>query len=105
MDAAAEALITMDREELAGSFCRGCGYCQPCPAGIEIQTVARISLLLRRSPTEQWFSEKNQKMVGRAELCLHCGACEQRCPYNLKIQELLRENLRDYREVLAGKPL
>ena len=43
--------------------------------------------------------------MNRIEDCLHCGQCESRCPYMLKTQALLMENLKDYREVLAGKPL
>lgn len=102
MDAAMTALIEQDRKSLSGSFCRGCGYCMPCPAGIEINTFARMSLMLRRMPTEQWFSEENQRKADRIEDCLHCGQCEERCPYGLKTQALLLENLRDYREVLAA---
>ena len=45
-----EAVIKHDQEELMGEFCRGCGYCMPCPVGIQINTCARMSLLLRRSP-------------------------------------------------------
>ncbi|MDD3212253.1 MAG: aldo/keto reductase [Eubacteriales bacterium] len=103
MDDELAAVIEADRKTLAGSFCRGCGYCMPCPAGIEINNCARISLLLRRSPTGQWFSEENQAKMNRIEDCLHCGQCESRCPYGLNTQALLMENLRDYREMLAAR--
>lgn len=99
------ALIDRDRAALSGHFCRGCGYCMPCPAGIEIHTCARVSLLLRRSPSAQWLSERNRAMMRKIEDCIHCGQCETRCPYGLKTRTLLAENYRDYQEVLAGKPL
>ena len=102
MDGEIAALIGADRKSLSGSFCRGCGYCLPCPAGIEINNCARMSLLLRRSPMEQWFSGENQAKMNRIEDCLHCGQCEDRCPYGLKTQSLLMENLTDYRQMLAA---
>ena len=43
------AVIEKDKEELGSDFCRACGYCMPCPVGIEINNCARMSLLLRRS--------------------------------------------------------
>ena len=48
-----EAMIEWDKKMLSGEFCRACGYCMPCPAGIEINTCARMSLMLRRAPTDK----------------------------------------------------
>ena len=45
-----QTVINKDRQELIGSFCRGCGYCMPCPVGIEINSCARMSLMIRRAP-------------------------------------------------------
>lgn len=98
-----KALIEKDREELCGEFCRGCGYCMPCPAGIEINTCARMSLLLRRSPSDGWLTDKAQEMMGKIEGCLHCNQCRAKCPYGLDTPALLEKNLKDYKEVVAGK--
>lgn len=94
------ALIEKDRAELAGDFCRGCGYCMPCPAGIEINTCARMSLLLRRSPAAGWLTERGQAMMAKIEDCLHCGQCQSKCPYGLNTPELLRKNYEDYKMFL-----
>ena len=98
-----QALIDRDREELLGDFCRGCGYCMPCPAGIEINTCARMSLLLRRSPSAGHLSPAGQAMMQKIEGCLHCNQCKSKCPYGLDTPALLQKNLEDYRQVLAGK--
>lgn len=99
------ALIERDRAELSGNFCRGCGYCMPCPVGIEINNCARMSLLLRRSPSALQLTPEVQAKMKKIEDCLHCGQCSAKCPYNLDTPALLAENYRDYQEVLAGKPV
>lgn len=97
------ALIDNDRKQLQGDFCRGCGYCMPCPAGIEINNCARMSLLLRRSPSElQLTPEVHAKMM-KIEDCMHCGHCRSMCPYHLDTPTLLAKNLEDYKNVLSGK--
>ena len=100
-----QAVIDRDRKELAEDFCRGCGYCMPCPAGIEIHTCARMSLLLRRSPSAGHLTRESQEMMQKIEGCLHCGQCKSKCPYGLDTPALLKKNYRDYREVLAGKAI
>lgn len=105
MDEEIRAVIEKDKKELAGNFCRGCGYCMPCPAGIEINNCARMSLLLRRSPSELQLTPEVQEKMKKIEGCLHCGKCMSKCPYGLNTPKLLEENYKDYKEVLAGKPL
>ena len=96
------AMIARDRAELRGGFCRGCGYCMPCPAGIEINNCARMSLMLRRAPTAEWLTEEWQEKMHRIERCLHCGRCVSKCPFGLNTPELLLANYKDYWEVLAA---
>ncbi len=97
------ALIEKDRRELGGEFCRGCGYCMPCPAGIEINNCARMSLMLRRAPSSAWLNDTWQNNMAKIENCLHCNACKSKCPYGLDTPELLARNLEDYKKVLAGE--
>lgn len=96
-------LIEKDKQELQGEFCRGCGYCMPCPVGIEINNCARMSLLLRRSPSELQLTKEVQEKMMKIENCLNCGKCKSKCPYHLNTPELLKKNLSDYKEVLAGR--
>ncbi|MCD7724811.1 MAG: aldo/keto reductase [Clostridiales bacterium] len=97
--------IARDRKELAGDFCRGCGYCMPCPVGIEINTCARMSLLLRRSPSAGHLSPAGQEMMRKIENCLHCNQCKGKCPYGLDTPALLQRNLQDYYNVLSGRTI
>ena len=97
------ALIERDKAELSGEFCRGCGYCMPCPAGIEINNCARMSLLLRRSPSALQLTKEVQEKMKKIEDCLHCGQCSGKCPYGLDTPSLLQKNYEDYKSVLAGE--
>lgn len=103
MDQETEAFIEKERKELTGEFCRGCGYCMPCPAGIKINNCARMSLMLRRAPSASWLSQEWQENMKKIEDCLHCGQCMAKCPYELNTPELLRKNYEDYKNVLSGK--
>lgn len=98
-----EAFFASERQELAGGFCRGCGYCAPCTVGIPINMDARMSLMIRRAPSEGWLSPEWQEKMELVGECTECGVCMTRCPYSLDIPTLLRKNLVDYRAVLAGE--
>lgn len=95
--------VRKDREELTGDFCRGCGYCMPCPAGIAISNCARMSLMVRRAPSADWLGETWQENMKKIEGCLDCGQCKSKCPYELDTPELLRKNYEDYKRILAGE--
>ena len=97
------AVIENDRAELRGEFCRGCGYCMPCPVGIEINSCARMSLLLRRSPAAAYLSPEGQAKMKKIKNCLHCNQCKAKCPYGLDTPALLARNYEDYKRVLAGE--
>ena len=100
-----KAVIEKDRTELLGEFCRGCGYCMPCPVGIEINNSARMSLMIRRAPSAAQLTEAWQRKMLLIENCLHCGQCKVKCPYGLDTPALLQKNLQDYKEILAGKKI
>ena len=94
------AYIEKEKQELAGEFCRGCGYCMPCPVGIEINNCARMSLLLRRSPAAGHLSEAGQAKMKKIEECIECGQCAAKCPYGLDTPNLLKKNYEDYKTFL-----
>jgi predicted aldo/keto reductase-like oxidoreductase len=98
-----KADIEKDKEDLGENFCRGCGYCMPCPEGINISTCARMSLWIRRFPTEPHLTPEWQQKMADIENCIECYACVDNCPYELDIPELLKENYEDYQNVLSGK--
>ncbi len=97
------AVIEKDRKELLGEFCRGCGYCMPCPAGIEINNCARMSLLLRRAPSAGYLTPQWQEKMQKIEECKHCDSCKKKCPYGLDTPKLLKKNYEDYKEIQNGK--
>ena len=98
-----KAFIEKEREELTGDFCRGCGYCMPCPMGITINQCARMSLMLRRAPSSGWLNDHWQAEMKKIETCINCRQCESKCPYELHTPELLKKNYEDYKRVLAGE--
>ena len=95
------ATIARDRAEMAGDFCRGCGYCMPCPVGIPINNCARMVLMMTRGPVAPWITEEKQEEMERITKCIDCGQCKKRCPYELDTPELLRQNLEGYRKIVA----
>ena len=101
LTAARKATIEKDRGELAGEFCRGCGYCMPCPVGIEINNCARMTLMLHRAPAKAWLTEEWQAKMKLIEKCLNCRKCASKCPFGLDTPRLLKENYDEDWKILA----
>lgn len=94
-----ETFSQMARQEknaLGEGFCRGCGYCLPCPANIDIPTSARMSLMIRRAPTAVYLNDEWQEKMNRIDSCIHCDHCKKNCPYGLDTPKLLKDNWLDY---------
>ncbi|MFI3116247.1 MAG: aldo/keto reductase [Clostridia bacterium] len=97
-------IIETDRVELAGNFCRACGYCKPCTVcpDMEMNVTMRMPLNIKRAPVKNFITEHYQKQMKMIEECIDCGACKKRCPYGLDIPTVLRENLESYKETCSS---
>ena len=78
------------RSTLGTEFCRRCNYCQPCAQGINISGVFLFEGYLTRYGLEEWARGRYNAMSKFASDCIGCGACENRCPYNLPIRKMLQ---------------
>ena len=103
LDEALAGVIAADKVEIGNGFCRGCGYCLPCPANIPINMCARMSQLIRRSPSADYLDSAWQARMERIEDCINCGQCISRCPYELDTPALLKQHLADYRSIVSGE--
>ncbi|MCD7954669.1 MAG: aldo/keto reductase [Lachnospiraceae bacterium] len=79
--------------------CTGCGYCMPCPKGVDIP-MAFHCLNLRHTEGgrsggwEYIQSTAMRREPSSASMCVGCGRCEQHCPQSIPIREMLREAAR-----------
>lgn len=103
LDAEMLRAIEDEKAALGSSFCRGCGYCLPCPVDIQIPTCARMELFLARMPAELYITPEWRKNMAQIEDCVHCDSCKSKCPYSLDTPELLAKNLKFYKEFIKGK--
>ncbi|MDL2210020.1 aldo/keto reductase [Desulfovibrio sp. OttesenSCG-928-O18] len=102
-DAAMQKAAEDEKKALGKDFCRACGYCLPCPMDIPVPMVARMTLLLGRSPWQRQTTPAEQEKMARAETCIDCGECASRCPYGLDTPQLVRENYAFYKNFVAEK--
>jgi predicted aldo/keto reductase-like oxidoreductase len=88
-----EELRLLDEEtaKLKGAFCRRCDYCQPCPQSIDISTIFLLDGYLTRYGLPNWAKERYRSLPVAGAECTDCGACEEKCPYQLPIRQMLKE--------------
>ena len=96
------ALMDKIKDELGNRFCRQCMYCMPCPQGVEIWLLTYMKNLFRLWP-HQRVIDVFGKSADTAELCIQCGECETRCPYDLPIRELIQENHEYYKKIVENQ--
>ena len=102
MTAAEEAEMARLREELGTRFCRRCGYCQPCSEGVPITSLMTLESLVKRMPMERLIGGWIGEAVAAADNCIKCGECEEKCPYELPIREMMDEHVALYRRLEAA---
>jgi predicted aldo/keto reductase-like oxidoreductase len=102
LDSGLLSAIEADKAELSGSFCRCCGYCLPCPAGIPINNAARITFLVKRAVKDHWLSPEWQHNMRLIDDCTGCGHCKEHCPYGLDIPALLKSQQAEYFKLLES---
>ncbi|MCL2247713.1 MAG: aldo/keto reductase [Oscillospiraceae bacterium] len=89
-----------DYTEVLGSMrnnfkgdCVYCGHCQPCPVDIDIASVIKYLDIARLTPESVPPSAKAHysSLTASGGDCLNCGACEERCPFDVKIMNNMAE--------------
>ncbi len=84
--------IAAIKESLGTNFCRRCNYCAPCSAGINISAVFLFEGYYSRYDLKDWATARYSLLNKTASDCIGCGVCEERCPYNLPIREMLKKS-------------
>jgi predicted aldo/keto reductase-like oxidoreductase len=86
------------RKELGKQFCRRCDYCQPCEANINISDIMYSHTIWKRQPLQKIFTGFFSKQLEKVYDCMDCGLCEERCPFDLPIREIMAKNFELYLE-------
>ncbi|NMA94536.1 MAG: aldo/keto reductase [Clostridiales bacterium] len=81
--------LEKEARELGQTFCRRCGYCLPCPEGIDIPMMFLMEGYYTRYDLKDWARERYATQDKNASHCAKCGNCEELCPYELPIMDML----------------
>lgn len=82
------------KKELGKPFCQWCGYCMPeCPQEIQIPWILNAQVMWKLWPQES-NAKRYEGILEKAKTCIKCGNCEEKCPYQLPIREMLQEGIK-----------
>lgn len=79
--------------------CTGCGYCLPCPAGVQIPTCFdmfnKLHMFGNEAEAKRLYNTFAQGALlhrdpGFASQCVECGMCMEKCPQGIEIPEMLK---------------
>ncbi|MBN1975521.1 MAG: aldo/keto reductase [Sedimentisphaerales bacterium] len=87
------------RREQGDRFCRRCEYCMPCEHGVKIFPMTIFKSFAARFPTKDLVTGNWVDIIDSYAKCIQCGECEKKCPYNLEIREILKENAAYFKEL------
>jgi predicted aldo/keto reductase-like oxidoreductase len=85
--------------ELGKQFCHRCEYCMPCEQGVLVPGVLNFKSVSKRLMPAAAITMASAAME-TVEKCEECGECIERCPYDLPIPDLLKENLAIYTDFM-----
>ena len=94
-----EEKIKKITQELGTKFCRQCGYCMPCPNNIAITDVNFIKVYYKQMPMNKFNNMGLEKIVETAKKCTECGECIDKCPFNLDVPSIIKENIKFYENI------
>ncbi len=87
----AEVLAVSPRETYYG-HCTYCGHCQPCPVGLDIAMTNKLyDLATTGSEVPATVRAHYEALEVKASACLHCGKCETRCPFHVKVAARMKQ--------------
>jgi predicted aldo/keto reductase-like oxidoreductase len=81
------------KKEFNRQFCRRCDYCQPCTEKINIQFAVGLKTIIKRFGPHVQELKWMMDLIEKARNCSECGECLPRCPYQLPIPDMIKENL------------
>lgn len=77
--------------------CTACGYCMPCPAGVDIPgcfSMYNEKYMLGTKHLKMLYMQNTGAVTAHpayASLCVKCGKCEKHCPQQIPIREKLKD--------------